>query len=146
MGFVIALLVVLLVLLFPVPAVLAGGGVLFVLHETFTDPIFISFLVVVFAVGLFLSSRVAKADSKYLDEIAILFASKDNETDRRKVVRAYWVKRNQAERIFSTINKKPPLKISFEEAQAVLEVRADELEKEKSVKEKYAHEWPKGFK
>ena len=102
MGFVIVLLVVLIFLLFPVVALLAGGGILFVLYETFTDPVFISFLVVVIVGGGFLVIRAVKADSKYLDETATLFASKDNETDRRKVVRAYLLKRNQVERAFST--------------------------------------------
>ena len=151
MGFVIVLLVVFIFLLFLVVALLAGGGILFVLYETFTDPVFISFLVVVIVGGGFLVIRAVKADSKYLDETATLFASKDNETDRRKVVRAYLLKRNQVERAFST-RKPPPREISFEEARAILEVRAEELEKERSGKGpndeagKYDHEWPEGIK
>ena len=50
-----------------------------------------------------------------------------------KVVRAYLLKRNQLERAFST-RKTSPREISFEEAQAISEVRGEELEKERSGK------------
>ena len=84
MGFVIVLLVVLIVLLFPSVALLGGGGVLFGLYETFANPGSIFFLVVVIAGSVCLAHRSAKADSRYLDETATLFASKDNETDKKR--------------------------------------------------------------
>ena len=108
MGCVVALLVVFLVLLFPIFVLPVGGGILYGLYETFTNPGFIFFLVIVLGGWVFLLHRSAKADDKYLDETAALFASKDNETDRGKVVRSYILKRNQTERAFNT-GKSPPL-------------------------------------
>ena len=144
MGCVIALLVVLLVLLFPVIFVPLGGLAAYGIFDTFTSPGFILFFVIVLGGVLFLVFYSNKQEDKFLDEQAALFASKDNDEDRAKVVRAYLLRKNRTERAFHT-GKSPPPEISFDEAQAILEGRADELEGRKEELEgyrKYAHEWP----
>ena len=130
MGCVIALLVVLIVLLFPIFVLPVGGGILYGIYDTFFSPGFIFFFVILVVGAIFLVIYSAKADDKFLDEQAALFASKDDETDRDKVVRAYMLRKNRTERAFNT-GKSPPPEISFVEAQAILEERVDELEKRK---------------
>ena len=131
MGCVIALLVVFLVLLFPIFVLPVGGGILYGIYDTFFSPGFIFFFVIVLGGVLFLVIYSNKEEDKFLDEQAVLFASKDNDEDRAKVVRAYLLRKNRTERAFNTGKSSPPPEISFVEAQAILEGRVEELEKYK---------------
>ena len=140
MGCVIFLLVVLIVLLFPGIGLLGlfvGGGALYGIYEVFSSSGFILFFVIVCGVWALVLFHAHKGEDKFLDEQATLFASKDNDEDRAKVVRAYLLRKNRMDRALNT-GKLRSSEISFDEAQAILEAKAEELEGYR----KYAHEWP----